>query len=210
MDLVIVGAGSVSGHIVHNLQEYAPSYNLLGFVDDNSEKHGKEIWGHKVLGPVDRLLEMSNVAVVVGIAFPRIKSRIVAMLSANESLSFPSLISSRAWVSSGTNIGKGSIIYPGVSINYGCTIQDFVVLNMNCAIGHDCIIGNYSSLAPGVNFAGHTYVGEGADIGIGSSTRQKVKVGDYAIVGGQTMLVSDVANWSTVTGVPGKEVFAMA
>ncbi|WP_207536128.1 NeuD/PglB/VioB family sugar acetyltransferase [Desertivirga arenae] len=204
MDLIIVGAGSVGGHIALNLEEYSGDLNLLGFVDDDPKKQGTEIFGYKVLGPVDLLQKRENLAVVIGIAFPKIKIKIIEKLKANKGLSFPTLISRNAWISRGTVIGVGSIVYPGASINYGCDIQDFVVINMNSAIGHNCSIGECTSLAPGVNLGGHTKIGKGVDVGIGAASRQNIIVGDGAVIGGQAMLVENVTADSKIVGVPGR------
>ncbi|WP_207423839.1 NeuD/PglB/VioB family sugar acetyltransferase [Desertivirga brevis] len=204
MDLVIVGAGSVGGHLALNLEEYTGSLNLLGFVDDDPRKQGTKVFGFEVLGKIDWLLERENLAVVVGIAFPNIKAKIIEKLRANRGLVFPTLISSKAWISKGTVIGDGCLIYPGVSINYGCNISDFVIINMNSAIGHDCTIGKYTSLAPGVNLGGHTNIGRVVEIGIGASTKQSVEIADGAVIGGQTMLIESVFPGEKVIGVPGR------
>ena len=202
--LYIVGAGSVGGHIAWNINSYGNHYEISGFFDDAPEKIGKEIFGHKVLGPVSDLLNISDAAVVFGIAFPKIKRQIVEKLSANDTLIFPPLVHEKAWVSKNVSIGNGSVIYPGTSINYGSLIGDFVVLNMNCALGHHTKVGDYSSFAPGVNTGGHTSIGEAVDMGIGSSTIQNIKIGDRSIVGGQSMVVQDIKSDKTVMGIPAK------
>ena len=204
MDLIIVGAGSVGGHVALNLAEYNDSLNLIGFVDDDKKRVGKKAFGYEVLGPVDYLLDCKNVAVVVGIAFPKAKGRVLDRLSANRTLTYPTLVSPRAWISAGVEIGNGCIIYPGTAINYGTVVHDFVVLNMNCSIGHDCKIGYCTSLAPGVNLAGHTKIGRSVEMGIGASTRQSVAIHDNAIVGGQAMVVSDLEENAKVVGVPAR------
>lgn len=206
MDLIIVGAGSVGGHIALNLKEYSAEYNLLGFVDDNPQKQGQTLFGYDVLGTVDYLFNVREVAVVIGIAFPKTKSKILKRLHEARHLTFPTLISKRAWLSAGTSVGEGCIIYPGVCINYGSRIKDFVVINMNCSIGHDCEVDECSSLAPGVNLAGHTKIGKEVDLGIGASSRQGVFVNDYSTVGGQAMIISDVKRNSQVVGIPAKEI----
>lgn len=73
---------------------------------------------------------------------------------------------------------------------------------MNCSIGHDCSIGNFTSLAPGVKLAGHAVVGESVDIGIGSCTKQSVSIGSGCIIGGQSMVIADPTAKSKVAGVP--------
>lgn len=205
-DLFIIGAGSVGGHVAMNFKAYNTSFKLKGFLDDNPEKVGTSFCGYPVLDTVDALIDMDTVAVVLGIAFPGIKEKILKRISKNEHLVFPSFVSPHAWVSEGVTIGSGSIIYPGCSINYGTQVGDFVVMNMNCAIGHDSQLGDFSSYAPGVNLGGFTKVGQSVDMGIGSSTKQFVNIGEYAVIGGQCMVIKDVAPDQTYAGVPGRRL----
>jgi acyl-[acyl carrier protein]--UDP-N-acetylglucosamine O-acyltransferase len=85
-------------------------------------------------------------------------------------------------------------------------IVDFSVINMNCAIGHDCVIGAFASLAPGVSLGGHTQLGEGVDMGVNSCTIQGIQVGGGSVVGAGAALVRDVAEGCMVVGVPGKVI----
>lgn len=205
--LVIIGAGSVGGHIANNLAHYGLEYKVAVFLDDDTSKIGSTFFGHTVLGPIDMIFDMpDNTAVVIGIAFPNIKRKIIDKIRSKKTCTFPTLISPCAWISDDTTIGMGSIIYPNVSINYGSTIGDFVVINMNCAIGHDCAIDNYSCLAPGVSFGGFTHVEASVDVGIGVSTIQNVIIGSGSIIGGQTMLIKSVEPGTTVAGVPGRKI----
>lgn len=200
--LFIIGAGSVGGHVATNFEMYGLDYELAGFFDDDKLKIGNHVYGLPVLGPSDAVLDLKNAAVVIGIAFPKAKNNIIRRLTSNQALEFPTLVAPGAWVSKGCKIGKGSIIYPGCSVNYGTTIGDFVVMNMNCALGHDCTIGDFSSLAPGVNLAGHTEISEAVELGIGSSTRQNVKIGRGSIIGGQSMVTKNVPDFEIWGGVP--------
>jgi len=205
-ELFIIGAGSVGGHIAINFEEYDLPYTLKGFLDDDPKKIGTELFGLPVIGSVSDILDMQDKAVIIGIAFPRIKEKIVTKISQNKTLEYPTLISPHAWLSKETKVGKGTIIYPGCSINYGTVIGDFIMMNMNCALGHDSQLGNYTSLAPGVNLGGHTQLGRGVDMGIGAVTKQFMKIEDYAIVGGQSMIIRTVQAHSTVAGVPAAEL----
>eukprot|EP01137_Pigoraptor_chileana_P022355 Opistho-2@87198 len=202
--VIIIGAGSVGGHIAHNLDVYGIKGQLVGFLDDDIKKQGKVCFGYPVLGPVSWILDQQDFDVIIGIAFPNIKKRIINLLSENTSLNYPKLIAKNAWVSENTEIGKGTIIYPGTCINYGCVIKDFVVINMNCAIGHDCTIASFCSLAPGVNLGGFTYIEDQTELGIGASTVQGVMVGKQSVIGGQAMVTRSVPNLVTAVGVPAK------
>lgn len=205
-DLYIIGAGSVGGHIASNWDSYNIPYNLIGFLDDDIKKHNKEFCGIPVVGGLEVLKENPKSSLIIGIAFPSIKLKLLDRIQRLGVFSFPSLISPHAWVSNRVTLGQGSILYPGVRVNYGSNIGDFVVANMNCAFGHDVKIGNYSSFAPGVNLGGFTEIGDGVEMGIGSSTKQFIKIGHYAEVGGQTMVITDVEDNSKVVGVPNKSI----
>lgn len=204
--LIIIGAGSVGGHIASNINSYyLENHNLLGFLDDDPKKIGKPFLGYPVLGNVEHLSNLPrNVEVIIGIAFPSMKRSIINRLSNIGNYTYPNLIAKTAWISNHVSISQGIIIYPNCSINYGTLIGDFVVMNMNCAVGHDCKIGAYSSLAPGVNIAGHTKLGVGVDMGIGSATKQEVNIGNNSIIGGKSMVIHDIPVNSVAVGVPAK------
>lgn len=203
--IYIIGAGSVGGHIASNPDLYGLEKVEMLFLDDNSRKIGSVFAGCPVVNTVDYLLQIKEpTKVVIGIAFPKIKESIAAKLMTNPNLQFPSLIAQNAWLSKDVVVGKGCIVYPGCCINYGSTLKDFVVMNMNCSLGHHAFVDNYSSLAPGVNFGGHTHIGKCVDMGIGSSTLQSVTIGDYSVVGGQTMVTKSFPENSKIIGVPGR------
>ena len=205
-DLVIIGAGNVGGFLVYNQNLFSEKYNLLGFLDDDACKLGKEFYGLKVIGNSAHIFEMDkSVLVAIGIGFPKAKQKVYEKIKDNGN-EFPSFIANKAWLSNSVIVGKGVIIYPGVSINYETVVEDFVIMNMNCAIGHNCTIARFSSLAPGVNLAGFTKIEEGVDVGIGVCTKQNIEIGAYSIIGGQTMLIKNVPAYSKIAGVPGKKI----
>ncbi len=207
-DLIIIGAGNVGGFIAYNQDLFYNKYNLLGFVDDDATKIGKDYYGYPVIGNIDYVLSQSpGMALVIGIASPKVK-RIIYQKLEGKGFSFPSFVSSKAWVSNKVSVAQGAIIYPGVSINYETTVEDFVIMNMNCAVGHNCHLSKFSALAPGVNLAGFTIVEEGVDLGIGVSTRQNIIIGKDAVIGGQSMLVKNVPPGSRIAGVPGADISA--
>lgn len=203
--LIIIGAGNVGGFVSYNIDEFNTEYEVIGFLDDDRDKIGKKLYEREVLGPIQDIRNFigMNISVVIGIANPIIKRGIAKELLPLK-FEFPSFISKNVWLSKKVSLGKGVILYPGVSINYDTIVDDFVIINMNCAIGHNCSISTYSTLAPGVNLAGFTQIGEAVDVGIGVSTKQQVKIGKNAIIGGQTMLINDVSESTKIAGVPGR------
>lgn len=206
-DLIIIGAGSVGGHVATNLKDYSADYNLIGFLDDDKSKIGNEFVGFPVLGDIDSIRNYpSTISIVIGIAFPSIKLKIIEKLKKLGYNNYPSFVSKAAWLSENTKVGDGCIIYPGTTINYNCIIENFVVINMNCAIGHDCNIANYVSFAPGVLTGGRTTIGGLSEMGIGSKTLQGVTIGERSVIGGGAVVIKDLPANCTAVGIPAKPI----
>lgn len=206
-DLIIIGAGSVGGQIASNLKDYFPAYNLLGFLDDDISKKNTFFVDYPVLGTVDQITEYNtDINIVIGIAFPKIKFRVINKIKNFGYHNFPNLISSAAWISRNVTMGEGCLIYPGTSINYNTNIGDFVIFNMNCAIGHDCKIGNNISFAPGVLLGGNTSIADYTEIGIGSKCLQGINIGSCAKIGAGTVIINDVPDNVVVVGNPGRVI----
>lgn len=205
--LLIIGAGSVGKFIAYNINQFIQSFEIIGFLDDDVSKHNTVIAGFPVLGSVEKLPEFSgkDIALVWGIAFPSIKKKLFDKYQ-NLSFDFPNFIARDAWISEAVAFGKGCIIYPGTTINYETVIEDFVVINMNCSLGHNCAIKSFSSLAPGVNLGGNTAIGSCVEMGIGSSTVQGIVIENNATVGGQAMVIANVNTGEMVVGIPAKSI----
>lgn len=204
-DLLIIGAGSVGKFIAYNINQFQSEYTVIGFLDDDPTKQKTKIAGYNVLGTIDDLINYrgKKIAIVFGISFPQMKMKIVEKYLTFE-FDFPNLVSKFSWISEGVQLGKGSIIYPGVSINYNTQVGNFVVINMNCAIGHDAEIGDFVAMAPGVNLGGFTCIGENTEMGIGSATKQFIKIGKNCVIGGQAIVIKDVGSNVIVKGVPAR------
>ena len=205
--VIIIGAGKVGQHIAANPEIYGLQGRVSGFLDDDPLIHGRTVFGFPVLGPIAKLREHQGYEVVIALASPsKYKKAIVERLAGDSSLHFPTLVAKNAWVSEGCSIGDGSIIYPGSCLNHGTQLGRFVVINMNCAVGHDSKLGNYTSLSPGVCLAGKTIIAEGVEMGIGSATVQGITIGSGSVIGGKAMVTRNIAAGVVAFGIPAREV----
>ena len=62
-------------------------------------------------------------------------------------------------------------------------IEDFVILNLGCTVGHDSIIKKYTAFMPSVNISGEVTIGEGVYVGTGAKIINQLEIGEYTIVG---------------------------
>ena len=69
-------------------------------------------------------------------------------------------------------------------------------------IAHDCIIGDKTILANGVQVAGHVKIGYHVTVGGMTPVHQFCKIGDHAFIGGGYRVVQDVPPYILASGEP--------
>lgn len=203
-NLIVFGAGDLGKHIVYNIDMFGEEYNILGFMDEDTNKIGQELCGLPIFGK-DYLESNKTEALymVIAMSSPAAKEAVLEKLK-SYNIEFPNFISPLSWISQGVKLGRGILVYPNTTIDFETEISDFVTVNAGCSVGHNVTIGRFSTLAPGVNLAGFTKIEEKADLGIGCCSIQKVEIGRQSVVGGQAMLIRNVEPGKTVVGVPAK------
>jgi len=208
-DLIIFGAGPL-GRLVHQIAyDIAPdsqAWNPIGFLDENTELHETEVDGLSVLGGLDWIEKHPKVEVIVAVASPAIKHKIVLAINALGHSSFATLVHPKTWLGNRVEIGVGSIIYPGVLIDPDVRIGNHVILNKNCTIGHNTFVEDFVTVAPGVNIGGGVIVGKGCEIGINSAIIQNLSIGHWSTVGAGAAVIKPLPPNITAVGVPAKPI----
>lgn len=206
-DIIIIGAGGVGrevAFIIEEINKEMPMLNILGFIDDNKEIHGKVINGYSVLGDISYLdnydEKEEKPEIVIAIANYNIKKNIV--LKINNRFNFATIIHPEVSIHNTVTIGNGSIIYKGVIMTTNITIGNHVIVSPKCGIGHDSIIKDYVSLLWNVNISGNDVIEEGVLIGSAATVIQGKNVGQAAIIGAGAVVVKDILRNTTNVGVP--------
>lgn len=205
-DIFVYGAGGM-GREIYELVEYINSkenrWNLKGFIDDGEMDVTPE--GHRVFGGIDYLRSIDHpVDVVMGIADTKIKKKLVEKLYEAENISFPTIIHPFSNVSGKCRMGKGCIVTYSCTVATNAELEEFVFMNIGAKVGHDTVIGKYSTLMPAVNISGCCISGEGVLFGTNSSVIPGKTIGDYSVIGAGTTIFRNVPERVTVLGNPGK------
>ena len=85
-------------------------------------------------------------------------------------------------------------------------IEDHVLINLNCTIGHDTVVGSYCTINPTASINGNNHLGEGVYVGTGATFIQQVSVGDWATIGAGAVVTNDIPEKVVAVGVPAKVV----
>lgn len=207
-NIVIIGAGGVGREvslIIQQINELEPTWNLLGFIDDNTDNWGKVINGYSVIGGIDSLEFLSNdTYIVIAIANYEVKKKIVNKV--NNKFKFATIVHPKVWIHDYMTVGQGTIIYEGAILTANIEIGNHVIISPKCGVGHDSIIKDYVSLLWNVNVSGNDLIEEGVMMGSGSTVIQGKKIGKGSIIGAGAVVVNDIEYFSTAVGVPAKVI----
>lgn len=209
-DLIIIGA---SGHgrevldIIERINDVKPTYNILGFVDDNEAIQGHSINGIKVLGGLSYLKEFllnRKIFVVIAIANADIKRKISSEL---EGIAlWTNIIDPTVIVSKYCSIGYGNVIGPYSWIGPNSQIGNFCDCVFACSVGHDVIIEDYVSIMDYCDITGHDYLEAGVYLGSSVAIIPGIRIAQNCILGAGAVVVKDISEQGTYTGIPAKRL----
>ena len=209
-DIAIFGVGGFGREVlalIKDINKVEPTWNIVGFFDDGYEK-GEMFNGYPNLGKVADLNRWNKpISLAIAIGSPVIKKKILDSIN-NPLVDYPTLIHPSVWIGDKdfVEIGNGCIICAGVMITTNVQIKDFVILNLQCTVGHDTVIEDYAAFMPTVNISGEVNIGEGVYVGTGAKIINQLEIGDYSIVGAGAVVAKTLPADCTAVGVPAKPI----
>ena len=192
--LMIYGAGGLGREVKSMLSQCTESFELIGFLDDGCEA-GKIVEGIPVLGGLTGLSKYSHdVHVVLAIGDPKVKAEVLRQIKPEWNVQYATIIHNRATIQAleFVQIGVGSIIAAGSVLTTGIRVGAHVLINLNVTVGHDSVIGECSSIMPGVSIAGEVALGREVMIGSGADIINRIRIGDQAIIGAGSVVNHDI------------------
>ena len=196
----VFGAGGHAKVVISTLQ--AIGADVCGAFDDNVDLDGTSILGVPVRAPFDealiRRLGVSRAVLAVGGNAARQR-----MAGRFRGLDWVTVVHPGAYVAPSVRLGAGTVVFAGVIVQPDTAILEHVILNTGCSVDHDCIVGNYTHIAPGARLAGDVQVGD--LMGVGSAAIPGARVGAWATVGAGAVVIRDVPDRAVVKGVPARE-----
>ena len=205
--IALIGAGGLgreTAELVRAINAVQPTWDLLGFYDDDPSLQGTRVGGLRVLGTVADAAETDAVALAICTARPGIgcsRARIAARLDLPDAR-LPALVHPTASLGSSTVVGTGSILLAGVVATADVEVGSHVVVMPQTVLTHDDRIGDFVTIASGVRLGGGVRIGDEAYIGAAASVREGVEIGASALVGMGSVVLNDVPGGETWVGAP--------
>lgn len=194
--LLLYGAGGHAKSVMEIVRQ-CDEYTIAGIVDDNPALTGKRVLDIPVLGTRTVLPALVAQGVTLaangvgGILDINVRVKVFELLEA-AGFSFPALVHPRATVEPSARLGEGVQVFANAYIGAEAELRPRCMVNTGAIVSHDCVIGEYSHIAPGALLAGHVHVGERTLIGMGVTTAIGIKIGRGVRVGNGAILLADV------------------
>lgn len=209
-NLYIIGSGGFGREVawlVSRINDCVPTWNLIGFLDDDKKKHGTFMDGYPVVGGIDLLKDLEeDTFVVCAVGAAKVRNKIIDRLKHFSHIQYATLIDPSVIISNRVTIGEGTIICAGTIITVDVEIGKHVIINLDCTVGHDVMVGDFVTLYPSVNVSGMVSVGECTELGTGTQIIQAKNIGKQSIIGAGSVVIRDIPDSCTAVGNPAKVI----
>ncbi|HEY3366925.1 MAG TPA: acetyltransferase [Symbiobacteriaceae bacterium] len=201
--LLVLGSGGHAREVIATaeaMNRECCMWEILGFLDDNSERHGLTVAGYPVLGGSETFAGR-GIHVMIGVGNTQVR-RTIALRLEQLGYRFATLIHPTAVLGPRIKIGPGTVIFPNATLTVDIELGDHVAVNTAASVSHDCQIGNFVNLSPGSSLCGSVTIGEGTDIGAGAVVVQGQRVGSWSVLGAGAVVISHIEDRVVAVGVP--------
>jgi len=193
----IVGAGGFGNEVYWSLSKIERD-NTIFFVEDNYLNINTN--SNKLIKPLSEFNPLEY-ELVIAIGNGKDRSRIVKNLP-KETIYFTHIHPSVQILGDNVEIGVGSIICAGSIITNNIKIGKHTHLNLLTTIGHDNLIGDYFTTAPGVKISGNCNIENYVYFGTNSCTKEKISICNDVTIGLNSGVVKNIIEPGIYIGTP--------
>lgn len=203
--IFIVGAGGHAGAVLDALLSSDSQYDQIIFIGEAASRDiCKNFEIRRGLNEVN-IHEQGDYFVAVGDNSTRMRINKEVEKSL-PNLDLITIIHKTAYASPKARIFPGVFLGGKSHVGPYTQIGKCALINTGALVDHDCLIGDYSSVAPAACLGGGVSLGNASIVGLGASVSHNVKVGANSMVAGGAFLNINVADNQVFMGVPAKFV----
>ncbi len=200
--VAIFGTGGFAREVACLLHDLGRGADIAAFHEPDEVFEPRTLLGVDV--QPQSAFDPARARAVIGIGNPVTREKVAGELPS--ATVFDTLVHPTAVMSQWVSIGEGSIVCAGVILTCQITVGKHCHLNLNSTVGHDCIFGDFCTVAPGANISGNVELGARVDVGTQAAFRQHIRVCDDVVIGMGAVVVKDIVEPGTYVGIPAKKV----
>ncbi|WP_347840303.1 hypothetical protein [uncultured Draconibacterium sp.] len=203
------GNGGVAAACIRDMREKYEytDYEVVGFINDFVVP-GEKINGYPVLGKLNDVPRFIDKGMFFIYAIHSISHGVLRM-ELFKKLGIPdsrlvSIIHPNAF------IGEGAVIDPGVMIMANCyvgtntRIGRCTFLMANSCVSHDSVVGEFCHISMGAICGSLLTIGDGCDVALNATVMERVRLGNFSVVGAAALCLNNVEDYQVVIGNPAK------
>ena len=206
------GNAREAASVVEAINRQQETWQLLGFIDDDPNKHGQHFGDYSVLGGREHLQRNTDALVLAVPGRPETflqRQALIASLDI-EPGRFASIIHPSASIGIGCTVGDNTLLMANIVLTANVSVGQSVVILPNTVIAHDSKLGNYCLIGANVSISGGVTVGENCYVGSGARIIQEASIGERTLIGLGAVVIDNVAAGSVVVGNPARIIIREA
>ncbi len=209
--IIIIGGegngGVIVSAIVDMVNNYGYDYTFEGYLND-FEEIGTELHGYPVLGKTTEIERFAKegaffVWAIHMIGHGERRRKLYYDLNIPEERLI-SIVHPKAFVAFNVEIGPGAFIMANSYVGPGTKVGKGTLIMANCIVGHNTVIGELCHLSAGCTVGSYVKIGNASDIALGAIVLEKRTIGDYSVLGANSLLTKDIGNREIFVGSPAK------
>lgn len=211
--LIIVGghgSGEIAMQVFCEANKVKKQWEIAGYLNDIIEP-GHNLGAHKVVGSTAEIQDYIDKGYYIhytlhyNAKMKLERTKILKDLNI-DSEQLATGIHPLAYINPESKVGNGVLMLPFSATSVGVEVKDNVHIYSYGFLGHNSTVMSYSTIAAKSIVGGRVKIGEGAHVGLNSSIREDVVVGDYSVIGMGAVVLNDIKSHSIMIGNPAKHL----
>jgi sugar O-acyltransferase (sialic acid O-acetyltransferase NeuD family) len=196
--IIIVGAGGLGREIAAGIRRYDLPFEIVGHVDDEKA-------GPRILGPIANHIPDPEVRYITCFGDGAARYRIRTML-AERGARFTTVVSPTVHAVTPLENLTNCLIVGSCSISNDTTFGSDILIQTLAVLGHDVILGSGVTISAQAFIGGNAVLEDLCTIHPHATVLPRVRIGKGAVVGAGSVVIRDVAPYTTVFGAPAKVI----